>query len=44
MMQSEEQRLKDGLFARLAQAENDSAPRDATAESQTMNTCTSSAL
>lgn len=33
-MQSEEQRLIDGLFARLAQAESQSAPRDGIAESQ----------
>ncbi len=33
-MQSEEQRLIDGLFARLAQAQSHSAPRDDTAESQ----------
>lgn len=32
-MQSEEQRLIDGLFSRLQQAEAQSAPRDATAES-----------
>ncbi|ALR75660.1 DUF2076 domain-containing protein [[Enterobacter] lignolyticus] len=32
-MQSEEQRLIDGLFSRLKQAEEHSAPRDATAES-----------
>lgn len=32
-MQSEEQRLIDDLFARLAQAESHSAPRDAGAES-----------
>ncbi len=31
-MQSEEQRLIDGLFSRLQQAENQSAPRDANAE------------
>ncbi len=31
-MQSEEQRLIDGLFSRLQQAEAQSAPRDATAE------------
>ncbi|QIU91940.1 DUF2076 domain-containing protein [Yokenella regensburgei] len=31
-MQSEEQRLIDGLFSRLKQAEANSAPRDATAE------------
>ncbi|MDX6039318.1 DUF2076 domain-containing protein [Scandinavium lactucae] len=31
-MQSEEQRLIDGLFSRLKQAEAQSAPRDATAE------------
>jgi hypothetical protein len=32
-MQSEEQRLIDGLFSRLKHAEEQSAPRDATAES-----------
>ncbi len=31
-MQSEEQRLIDGLFSRLQQAETQSAPRDANAE------------
>jgi len=32
LMQSEEQRLIDGLFSRLQQAETQSAPRDANAE------------
>jgi len=31
-MQSEEQRLIDGLFSRLQQAESSTAPRDAEAE------------
>ncbi len=33
-MQSEEQRLIDGLFTRLQQAETQSAPRDADAEAR----------
>lgn len=36
-MQSEEQRLIDGLFSRLQQAENQSAPRDADAEARIVN-------